>query len=68
MMSLARIISLIFPYIEETGSLSCWGYHTLNTSHWRDLLATLKHLENTTLDGAPNTPDADANVPPPLKL
>ena len=67
-LSLARIISLIIPGVDETGSTSFWGYHTLNTGHWRDLIATLKHLANRTPGIPPNTPDADADVPPRLKL
>ena len=67
-LSLARIISLIIPGVDETGSTSFWGYHTLNTGHWRDLIATLKHPANTTPYSPQNIPDADADVPPRLKL
>ena len=63
-MSLARNLRLIIPNVEDTGSLSGWGFHALDTGHWRNLLATLKHPANTTPDGPPNTPDVDRDVPP----
>ena len=58
-MFLARNLCLIIPYVDNTGSLSCWGYRTLNTFHWRDLIATLKHPESSK-----KTPDANVDWPP----
>ena len=63
-MSLARNLRLIIPDVDDTGSLLFWGYHALETGHWCNLLAALKHPENTTPYGPPNTPDANADVPP----
>ena len=63
-MYIARNLRLTIPDVDETGSLSGWGLHTLKTGQWRNLLATLKHLENTTLGGLPNIPDVDTDMPP----
>ena len=59
-MYLDRNPRLIISDVDKTGLLLCLGCHALNT----DLLATLKHMANTTPDGPPNTPDADEVVPP----
>ena len=59
-MSLDRNFRPIIPDVDKTGLLLCLGCHALDT----DLLATLKHMANTTPDGPPNTPDADEVVPP----
>ena len=68
-MSLVRNLQLVIPEVDDAGSLASWGFHALDTGHWNDLLATLKHPANTTPDGPPNMQEADAeaNVPPPLE-
>ena len=63
-MSLANNLQLIILDVDKTGSLSGWGFHTLDTGHWRKFLATLKHLANMTPDGPPNTPDVDTEATP----
>ena len=63
-MSLDRNLCLIIPDVDKTGFLPFWGYHALNTGHWRDLLATLKNPSNTTPVDPPNTLDANTDVPP----
>ena len=72
-MPLARNLRLIILDVDKTGLLSSWGYHTLDTGHWRDMLATLKHPENTTPDGPTHThhilmrmcpPNRTINPPP----
>ena len=63
-MSLVRNLRLIIPKVEKGGALSSWGFHALDTGHWNDLLATLKHPENTTPDGPPDMSDGDADTHP----
>ena len=65
-MPLVRNLQLIIPEVDDAGSLASWGFHALDTGHWNNLLATLKHPANTTPDGPPNMHEADeeANVPP----
>ena len=63
-MSLARNFQLIISDVDETGSMSGWGLHALDTDNWRNLIATLNHPANTTPDGTPNTPDVDTAVTP----
>ena len=66
-MSLARNLRLIIPEVDEGGALSSWGFHALDTGHWHDLLATLKHPANTTPDGPPDMSAGDADTSPPLE-
>ena len=63
-MSLVRNLRLVIPEVDKGGALSRWGFHALDTGHWHDLLATLKHPANTTPDGPPDMSDGDADTPP----
>ena len=63
-MSLVRNLGLIIPEVYKGGALSSWGFHALDTDHWHDLLATLKHPENTTPDVPPDKSDGDADTHP----
>ena len=63
-MSLYRNLWLVIPDVDETGSLLGWGFHALDTGHWRNLLATLKYLKNTTPDVPSNIPYVNTDVPP----
>ena len=63
-MSLVRNLRLIIPEVYKGGELSSWGFHALNTGHWHNLLTTLKHPANTTLDGSPDMSDGDTDTHP----
>ena len=63
-MSLARNLRLIITEVDEGGALSSWGSHTLDTGHWNDLLATLKHPANTTPYDPPDMSASDADTSP----
>ena len=64
-MSLARNLRLIIPEVDEGGALSIWGFHALDTGHWHDLLATLKHPANTTPDGPPDVKAGNSDTSSP---
>ena len=63
--SLVRNLRLIIPGIDNPGSVSTWGFHALNTTHYFLLIATLKHPANTTPHYPPNKQESDRDTPLP---
>ena len=63
--SLVRNLRLIIPGIDNPGSVSTWGFHALNTTHYFLLIATLKHPANTTPHYPPNKQESDRDTPQP---
>ena len=67
---LVRKLRIIIPGVDGAFSVSTWGFHALNETHWFLLLATLKHPSNTTPDHPPQTNrkpiETYPNPPPPL--
>ena len=52
--SLVRNLRLVIPGIDKADSVSTWGLHAIDATHWFLLLATLKHPANTTSYHPPN--------------
>ena len=55
-------LRLIIPGVDDDGSVSTWGFHALDATHWSLLLVTLKHPANTTPDHPPNEQEADLDA------
>ena len=60
--SLVRNIRLIILVVDDVRSVSTWGFHALDATHWFLLLATLKHPANKTPGHPPNEQKADQDV------
>ena len=57
-----RNLRLIIPGVDDAGSVSTWGFHAFDATHWFLLLATLKDPANTTPDHPPNKQGANRDA------
>ena len=45
---IVKNIWLVLPDVDNTGSLSTWGFHAIDAKYWFLLLSTLTHPSNQT--------------------
>ena len=69
--SLVKNLRLVLSDVNDAGSMSTWGFHTLYAKYWFLLISILKHLYNQTPDNPPDGQEADgdetrSDPPPPL--
>ena len=60
--SLVWNLRIIIPGVDNAGSVSMWGFHALDATHWFLLMATLKHPAKMTPDRPSNEQEADRDA------
>ena len=61
--SLVQNLRRIIPGVDDAGSVSTWGFHALDETHWYFLLTNMKHLYKMTPDHPQNEEEAYQDVP-----